>query len=342
MRQKEYCQTNGEKQMELYKGKSYQYYYEEVRKHRFKTITHYVKTASNFGFPPKPKRHFPSSFKNMGDFTGLDKLELWNGMTYDECRQKAIEFRFKNSTEYKKKYFKVGLPSNPKKSFPSDFINMKLFISTNDIELYNKKTYLQCSLEAKNILFETPTDYHNRAISFNLPQDPKKSFPSNFKSYTKYLGNHIRTVNKLMPYEKAKALTLKQNFKSVVAYNNRNKSLNLPNNPAYIYGKKFEGWLIFGNIVARVKNKVLSYAEARLIAISLGCKNTTEYKAVAVKNGLPYKPRNTYKNDWISWFDFAGFHTEEKTETVGWNKSLSKLIGYDWSKIRRLMDFEKI
>lgn len=71
---------------------------------------------------------------------------------------------------------------------------------------------------------------------------------------------------------------------------------------------KFRGWISWGdflntNRIADQYRNYLNYGEAKKWCKENNIKSRTDYHNRKPAN-LPYKPERTYKNEWISWFNF--------------------------------------
>lgn len=83
--------------------------------------------------------------------------------------------------------------------------------------------------------------------------------------------------------------------------------------PEKPFKKEWTSWSDFLNKTSHVQGDYLPYSEASKLCQKLNIKNSREYwEQVKHINELPFEPRHTYKNEWISWMHFFNWDSRKK------------------------------
>ena len=119
--------------------------------------------------------------------------------------------------------------------------------------------------------------------------------------------------SKTPSYETAQRILKKADIKSWSKYQANYKHLGLPSAPKQTYKEDWVSWEHFMGV------EVPSFETARRILQKERIKTWPEYQANHELLGLPFAPRQTYKEDWKSLDHFLGnelFNPENKQKVV--------------------------
>lgn len=113
-------------------------------------------------------------------------------------------------------------------------------------------------------------------------------------------------------------------------WQSKNKNYNLPNDPSKIYKTEWISWQNWlGTTIKsnqKLKEGFLSFVDAKEYIKKFNILSTTQWKEyLKIKpNFIPSLPYVTYKNEWVSWFDWLGYDCKI-VKSHGVNKIISIL-----------------
>ena len=183
------------------------------------------------------------------------------------------------------------------------FIEARKYVRT--LKLKNYKKWLEYTTSGKK-----PAD---------IPSNPWLMYKKFWYSLGDWLGTYyiahqkrkFRSFFEARKY--ARALGLKS-FTNWIDYCKSKKiPRDIPTTPSRTY--KNNGWIGWGDWlgtgnIAPYNRKFISFSRARIYARSLGLQTSTEWFDYArygnKPNFIPIDPSQTYKKEWISWFDWLG------------------------------------
>lgn len=309
---------------------------QKVRIIGFKGAKDYALRYKNFSNLPSNPDHCyrDKGWKSWGDFLGTGK-EIQKSeqiLLFDEARQKARDFGFKNERDYRSRYKNIpGLPGDPrvfykKKGWSSwaDFLGIELELRQKTEQILPFK---EAKEKATSLGFKDGSDYFSRYKDFpGLPGNPDQHYrDKGWKSWGDFLGTgkEIQKSEQILPFEEARQKARSFGFKGVVDYSLRYKNIpGLPSLPRDFYKNKgWKDWIDFLGIerIRQKSEQLLSFEEARQKVRNFDFKGVGDYQS-NYKNisGLPCNPDQHYKNKgWKDWHDFLGIGREtQKPEQI--------------------------
>ena len=227
---------------------------------------------------------------------------------YEEAKKRVIEKGIKSSQEYRTKFKELGLPSDPKITYKEEWIDWHSFLGKERIDF---PPYEDAKRIVKEKGIKSSKEYRTKHKELGLPSDPKITYKEEWIDWAAFLGKEKEDHS----YEDAKRIVKEKGIKSSRDYKSKYKELGLPSCPEITYKEEWIDWPSF------LENKSLPYEESSKIAIENGIKSSEEYQVKYKELGLPSRPKDTYKDEWINWDDFLGrphktSHKERKTKVL--------------------------
>ena len=90
-----------------------------------------------------------------------------------------------------------------------------------------------------------------------------------------------------------------------IEFRKRNKDILLPSNPIKIYESQWVNWDDFLGY-SKYKSFVESKKFIKKLKINSWNEYRREWKKFGIKQKIPSKPYNVYKDEWNGWDDFLG------------------------------------
>jgi hypothetical protein len=210
----------------------------------------------------------------------------------------------------------------------SDYIDAEELSSQLQIKLWEKLSRFNWmpfeearefvrSLHCKSIS-DYKSFYNDNKIPRDIPLYPHYVYINrgwiNYGDWfgTNRIADHLRVYR---DFSEAKKYVKNLKIKSQTEWKEYCKSglkpKDIPAHPEGTYKNYWHGWgdWLGTDRIATFQRQYLNFQEARQIARNLELKSQTDWFKFVKKNsieGIPNKPNETYKTDWISWGDWLG------------------------------------
>jgi len=142
----------------------------------------------------------------------------------------------------------------------------------------------------------------------------------------------------------AHSLKLKNTGEWFVYWKSHKRPDDIPAGPFQIYKTQWNGWADFlgtGNTTSQQKHeKFYSYVQAKKYVQKLGIKTSTEFRkwihSKERPDFIPTHPVNSYKEEWVDWYDFLGLQKNRSFEDAKkFALSLKLKSNSDWFRLHK-------
>jgi len=229
----------------------------------------------------------------------VDRMRGVPFLSYEEAKRVVAKAGVKTTTDFRKWKRPLNVPSNPQKVY-EQWAGWGEFLGTGNTR-YKKflsyakaKAYMQ---QHTNIRTGTEFDKWKERPNF-IPCNPETKYVrKGWESWEAFLGENYGRPNwDFLPYEEARALTIKHGIKSRQGFLRwENKPSKMPAAPDHHYETVgvWKGWGEFlgtGNLRSK---EFLSFKKARAFVRKMGLKSLAAYHRIRPEN-LPRHPASVY------------------------------------------------
>ena len=232
--------------------------------------------------------------------------------TFAEAKHAAHTFNFTSAIDYRYRRCQCDsrLHSNPQSYYKNEWQGWHDFLNTAPATERLYKDYSSAKRVAANANFKNARAYKLfcKSVDERLPKVPEQFYAEQWQGWSHFLG--IKKKTYYQDYKEAQKAAKALGISSSLAYfaTRKEHDEKLPPNPIKHYVNDWISWYDFLG-TKREDNKLYSeYNTAKSVAKQFKFTSASDYQKRAKRCDirLPCKPREKYKEDWISWRDFLG------------------------------------
>jgi len=282
--------------------------------------------------PSDPRSVYKKEWKSMGDWLDTGSIASFNRSykLFSDARKFVHSLKLKNGNDWRN-YCKSGkkpedIPNTPSSVYKNEYVYMGDWLGTGNIPNTKRKFLpfhkVRKFVHSLNLKSETEWKkyYASKKRPLNIPSNPKKVYPQNFKGFGDWLGTgNANTRERVFrDFKKARIFVHSLNLKGVEDWRRYTKSKNFPNDfpvtPEKSYKNK--GWKGYGDFlgtgnVATQEKISLRYNNAKKIIQKWNFIKTQQgwnkyVRTHKIPSNIPKAPVAVYGSDWISWGDWLG------------------------------------
>lgn len=268
-------------------------------------------------------------WKRWGIFLGFEvHLEKWR--SYEEAHKFAKSLGLRNTSEWnaynKSDAMPQDIPRCPDIVYRKEWKDWGTFLGTENKHPQKRvfMTYEEAQQFMKDHGITSVPSWEQYCKKHGRPSNIPRSLCSHYKSIGKWkssgeffgTGFVCSKYRKYMSYEEAKIIIhpLRLNQKSWKRLCAEGKApTGIPACPNQVYGRSGE-WVSWGDFcgsgeISNAKKQFVSYEEARVYAVSMGIKTSSDWvrfrKSHQRPHNIPASPSVVYRDKgWISWKNF--------------------------------------
>lgn len=270
--------------------------------------------------PSNPNTRFAEEWIGYPDLFGDTVLKY---ETVGEASEAAQRLGFSTKEQYLIGYkADPRLPSSPHQMYAK---NWKLWgwDAYLGVEKYNLK---EAGTAARMLGITNATEYQRlRANDLRLPANPLAVYRTEWKGWFDFL-----LPEECVSLQDVKFVIKVLQIKNSQFYREEYKNFPcLPAHPDRVFKNEWVDWYDLCEMPVPY-----SYEEACVIVRKFNVKGQQNYKAFVVSHNdekLPRHPEQTYKDEWISWFEFLGKPVPFKTKYIrapylAWKKAIDNFM----------------
>ncbi|NGZ67680.1 integrase [Vibrio aestuarianus] len=253
--------------------------------------------------PATPQQFYINEWISWSHFLGIPEKKTHYASMH-EAMKAVANLNLQKRGEYFLRYKEDDhLPSNPNRTYSSEWKNWSHFLGKKQKALYSSLHEAQKSARKLKILFVSEYQ-HRYKEDPKLPANPDKVYASDWISWPHFLRGEDGELYGQLRY--ASSAVRKLGIKNKSDYRLRHvQDLKLPANPEEYYSTEWISWERFLNKCKKEYYETIE--KASMAAIKLGIKNGVEYKArFREDQSLPPKPYIFYSESWMNWLAFLG------------------------------------
>ncbi|MER2498266.1 VPA1269 family protein [Vibrio neptunius] len=300
-----------------------------MKLNRYKTLSEASLAAKKLGFssptqykysykqdpllPATPDKLYVNEWISWSHFLGIPERKKHYASMH-EAMKAVAKLNLQKRGEYYLRYKEdERLPSNPNKTYSSEWKNWSHFLGKEQKALYSSLQEAQNSARKLRILFVSEYQ-HRYKEDPKLPANPDKVYASDWISWPNFLRGEDGEIYAQLRY--ASSAVQRLGIKNKSDYRLRHiQDSKLPPNPDEYYSTE---WISWEQFLSKCKKEYYDTIEkASMAAIKLGIKSMVEYKArYREDQSLPPKPYTFYSESWINWLTFLGQPVKKNYSTL--------------------------
>ncbi|WP_261885101.1 gamma-mobile-trio integrase GmtZ [Vibrio pomeroyi] len=290
-----------------------------MKLNRYKTLSEASLAAKKLGFssptkykysykqdsllPATPDKFYVNEWISWSHFLGIPERKKHYASMH-EAMKAVAKLNLQKRGEYYLRYKEDDrLPSNPNRTYSSEWKNWSHFLGKKQKALYSSLHEAQNSARKLRILFVSEYQ-HRYKEDPKLPANPDKVYASDWISWPSFLRGEDGEIYAQLRYASSAVQRLgiknKSDYRLLHVQDSK-----LPPNPDEYYSTE---WISWEQFLSKCKKEYYETIEkASMAAIKLGIKSMAEYRArYREDQSLPSKPYTFYSENWINWPTFLG------------------------------------
>lgn len=270
----------------------------------FKCSSDFVNYPPPCDIPKQPYRIY-DEWEGWEEFLG----SKWVPMPFADAQEIIKKHKIRSKSNYRKKYKRYGLPSNPNLAYSSEWVGWGKFLGTGRLPDRAPAGGWPNLETAKEIIhnngMSTQPEYKKACRRLGLPSNPNTVYKE-WRGFTDFFG----TAKRWRSFTEAReyARTLQLNLQKWVSFCKASragriknpKPADVPSNPCEVYRKEWISWADF----LGSQKEWPSYDEARRMIQKAKIASGPMYHKWAREAGLPATPHKVYRKEWCGWRPF--------------------------------------
>ena len=297
---------------------------------------------------------------SFGDWLGTgsisSKEKSRQYISYKDAKTFAQSLKLKSKEEWinycKSNDKPINIPTNCDQTYRDkgweswpDFLGNERVVKYTES---NTRPFEECKTFVRSLGISSGSKWFEWCKKNKKPNDIPYNPDEVYKEWTNWRDFLGPLPSRWKSFEDAKAFTQSLKLKNPREWNTFSKSDKRPNNipagPFQVYKKEWKGWNDFlgtGNISSKQKfESRLSFVDAKKYVQSRGFKSGKEFRDWAKTKerpiSIPSHPNNTYKEQWIDWYDFLGLIKKRPfKEAREFAQSLNLKFNSDWIRLHK-------
>jgi len=265
----------------------------------------YLRAEHPPGIPAAPDATYKDQWVSWYDF--LDQEPPLEFVTYREARAWARASGIETAKSFYSARLPSGMTNHPDAIYKDEWVNWYEFLGTKmragDRRM--RKSYEEVRAWVRSAGITSEREFRQVELPSGIPRAPNTLYPEEWVDWISFFGKERPSGHRsqLHSFTQARAMVRKMGFTKRSEYESTKLPPGLPSNPDKRYAGDWIDWYDF--LGTPRPTELLSFEEAKALVQQQGIKSKSEF-ARHRPVGVPAGPRKTYKDQWISWYDFFG------------------------------------